>query len=90
VNLISILLKYGTKTTWPKKNPFLALDYKGRILELQEGLPHTVSEVMCVKCRQRWIAIRPSKTLLKELECPKHHVGFVIETGQVIDEEGIG
>ena len=45
--------------------------------------PHKTSEVICVKCCYRWIAVRPEKTLLKELECHKcGGIGFSIETGE--------
>jgi hypothetical protein len=57
------------------------------IKRFEEGLPHKVSEVICVKCGTRWIAVRPEKTLLKELECNVcRERGYVIETGEVIDE----
>jgi nitrite reductase/ring-hydroxylating ferredoxin subunit len=49
-------------------------------------MPHKVSEVICVKCGERWIAMRPEQTLLKDLECPNHHAGFVIETGEELEE----
>jgi hypothetical protein len=55
------------------------------ITDISEGRPHKVSEVICVKCGERWLAIRPEKTLLKDMECPKHHIGFVIETGEIIE-----
>lgn len=56
-----------------------------KILNFEEGLPHRVSEVICVKCGQRWFAVRPTATLLKELECNKCGAGFVIETGEIIE-----
>jgi nitrite reductase/ring-hydroxylating ferredoxin subunit len=34
------------------------------------------------------MAVRPEETRLKDLDCHKHHVGFVIETGEVL--EGMG
>ena len=50
-------------------------------------MPHKVSEVICINCKHRWIAVRPTRTLLKSLECPKcGKQGFVIETGEVINE----
>lgn len=53
----------------------------------EDNLPHTVSEVICVKCGKRWLALRPSVTRLKELECPEcNQQGFVIETGQPLDD----
>jgi nitrite reductase/ring-hydroxylating ferredoxin subunit len=56
------------------------------IIDIAEGLPHKVSEVICVKCGKRWLAIRPEESLLKDLECPKHHSGFVIETGEILED----
>lgn len=55
---------------------------------IDENLPHKVSEVICVGCGKRWIAVRPCVCKLKDLECPqcgKH--GYVIETGEIIDNE---
>lgn len=56
------------------------------IIDIEANLPHKVSEVICVKCGKRWISVRPEKTLLKELECPKCGAGFVIETGEEVDD----
>lgn len=48
--------------------------------------PHTVTEVICLKCLNRWISVRPITVLLKNLECPKCNCcGFVIETGENIE-----
>ena len=48
-------------------------------------MPHEVSEVICVNCKHRWMAVRPCITQLKELECPNcHEQGYVIETGEVL------
>ena len=56
------------------------------VIDIEENLPHKVSEVICINCMNRWIAVRPVKTLLKDLECPKCQIkGFVIETGEIID-----
>lgn len=52
----------------------LIVDYK----------PHKASEVICINCLKRWIAVRPETTLLKHLECEKCGQGFVIETGEII------
>lgn len=55
----------------------------GTILDLEENTPHTVSEVICLRCLHRWICVRPEKTLLKEIECPQcKYDGAVINTGQ--------
>ena len=53
---------------------------------ISDNLPHEVSEVICLKCLYRWIAVYPETTLLKELQCPCGEVGYVIKTGQTIEE----
>lgn len=58
-----------------------------KIVSNEEYLPHEVSEVICLKCLHRWIAVYPSQTLLKELECECGEIGFVIKTGQTIPED---
>lgn len=55
------------------------------IIPIEQNEPHTVSEVICVKCDKRWIAVRPSDVLLKELECSNCGQGYVIETGQELE-----
>lgn len=55
-------------------------------ISIEENMPHKVSEVMCINCKHRWIAVRPTNTLLKNLECPQCGLhGYVIETGEVIN-----
>jgi len=57
------------------------------IHSIDENTPHKVSEVICVQCAYRWLAVRPVVTRLKDLECPWcGKQGFVIETGEVIKE----
>ena len=59
-------------------------------INIEENMPHKVSEVICINCKYRWIAARPTYTLLKGLECPQCGLqGYVIETGEEIntDEE---
>ena len=42
-----------------------------------------VSQVICLKCLRRWIAGRPTETMLDDLECPScGSQGFAIETGE--------
>lgn len=55
-----------------------------KVTGIEANVLHTVSEVICVKCGFRWIAVRPSSVLLKELQCKNCGQGFVIETGQEI------
>ena len=55
------------------------------LTETEDARPHAVSEVICVKCCRRWIAVRPEDLLLREIVCPDCGPGFVIETGQDLD-----
>ncbi len=51
-----------------------------------EEFPHKVSEVICVRCLKRWIAVRPEETQLKDMECPGCRMtGGVIETGEELE-----
>ena len=59
----------------------------GEIVDFDELQPHTISEVICVKCYKRWIAVRPAAVFLKDIYCPNCGPGFVIETGQEFDSE---
>lgn len=58
------------------------------IVDISANKPHDVSEVMCVKCLKRWICVRPSDVWLKDIECPNCGAGYVINTGQPINEQG--
>ena len=40
-----------------------------KVISIDANLPHEISEVICLKCLSRWIAVFPEKTLLKDLEC---------------------
>lgn len=58
----------------------------GKVIDFDANKPHKVSEVVCLMCNTRWIAVRPEETRLKALECPNcGKVGFVIETGEELD-----
>ena len=58
----------------------------GNVVDIEEYMPHMLSEVICVKCCKRWISVRPAGTLLKDLECPQCGCsGNVIETGENLD-----
>lgn len=59
-----------------------------KVIRFEERLPHSISEVICIKCFARWIAVRPTTTLLKELQCPRcKEVGYVINTGEEINND---
>ena len=57
------------------------------VTDISEKMPHKVSEVICVKCGKRWLAVRPENVWLKDLECENCGAGYVIETGQEIVDE---
>ena len=44
--------------------------------------PHEVCELMCVHCYDRWIAVFPQKSLLKDMVCKCGKKGTIIKTGQ--------
>ena len=55
-------------------------------VDFEELIPHTVAEVMCVKCLKRWVAVYPTDCKLADIECPHcQKQGFVIKTGEEID-----
>ena len=55
------------------------------IHNIEENKEHTVSKVVCLKCLNMWIAVRPVGTKLESLECGKCGlVGFTIETGEYL------
>ena len=57
-------------------------------IDITSHLLHVESEVICINCKHRWIAVRPEITKLKNLECPNcGEQGFVIETGEVINSD---
>lgn len=59
-----------------------------KIDDIQKYMEHSVGEMMCWNCGHRWIAVYPSSTLLKELECPNcNKQGYAFATGQVIEDE---
>jgi len=58
-----------------------------KVINIEANLQHTISEVVCLKCLERWVAVYPSRAnILKKFECPNGHVGYVIKTGQEIKE----
>jgi len=58
------------------------------VISIESNLSHKMSEVICVKCGHRYICVRPEVTLLKNLECGDcGKIGFIIETGEEINEK---
>lgn len=59
-----------------------------KVLNITDNEPHKVSEVICVHCGKRWIAVRNFMTKLRDLKCPEcKNQGYVIETGEIITVE---
>lgn len=56
------------------------------IIDINQNKPHCAAELICVRCGKRWVGVWPEKTLLKELECENCGSGFVIKTGQDMEE----
>ncbi len=65
-------------------NPF---QKKHKVTDIEENKPHFMSEVICVKCGFRWLAVRQETVSLKKLECKNCGQGFVIETGEKLIED---
>ena len=59
----------------------------GDVVDIGANLPHVVHEVICVKCCHRYIAAAPVDLWLKDYDCETCGPGFVILTGQPIDED---
>lgn len=57
----------------------------GKVVDIERDIPHEVSEVICLSCLNRWIAVYPENVLLKDIECECGATGYVIKTGQTLD-----
>lgn len=55
------------------------------VIDINKNVPHKTSVVICLKCYRRWVAVRPTTVLLKELECAEYGAGYVIETGESVE-----
>ena len=53
---------------------------------IEDGVEHEVSELICLKCLNRWIGVYPSELPLKDIECKCGEVGNVIKTGQTLPD----
>lgn len=57
------------------------------IINIDDYIVGRMSELICVKCGQRFISWRPKGTRLKDIECENCGAGYIIETGEIIDDE---
>lgn len=48
---------------------------------------YEVGEVICLRCLHRWIDVHPVSVPLKDLECKCGAVGYIIKTGQTVEDE---
>ena len=55
-------------------------------IDIEEYQEHEVCELICLKCLDRWIGVFPTQTLLKDIECKCGEVGYVIKTGQTLEQ----
>ena len=56
------------------------------IIDFEKYQEFEIAELICLKCLKRAIHVYPYKTLLKDLQCNCGEVGYLIKTGQTIDE----
>ena len=59
----------------------------GKIISFRHKtyVEYEVAELICLKCKRRWIGVYPTTLLLKDIECTCGKKGFVIKTGQSLD-----
>lgn len=55
-------------------------------VNIDDYRPHEIYEAICVKCCQRWIAAIPVGVPLRDVECVNCGPGFVISTGQPLED----
>lgn len=60
-----------------------------KVINMEENMEHEVSELICLKCLSRWIGVYPSSVLLKNIECKCGHTGYVIKTGQTLEDDEV-
>lgn len=61
-------------------------DFEQYLEKKAENEPHEVAELICLKCFDRAIHIYSEKTLLKHLQCRCGEIGYLIKTGQTLEE----
>lgn len=59
------------------------------IIDFDKDEPHRVSEVICIGCVHRWLAVRPTSAILRQIICPGcGEPETTIETGQPLELQG--
>ena len=59
---------------------------ENNIEHIEDNIEHEVSELICLKCLNRWIGVYPSEVALKDIECKCGAIGYVIKTGQTLSD----
>ena len=62
------------------------IDFEQYLKKKTENEPHEVAELICLKCLNRAIYVYPEKVLMKYLQCKCGETGFLIKTGQTLEE----
>jgi len=60
---------------------------EAKVIHIDAALPHRVSEIICIKCGNRAVCVRPMVVKLKDLVCENCGPGFIIETGEQLPDE---
>lgn len=62
------------------------IDFEQYLERKAENEPHEVSELICLKCFDRWIGVTAVRVPLKDMICVCGEKGYIIKTGQTIIE----
>ena len=58
-----------------------------KIINFEQNLPHRTAEIICLRCLHRYQCVWPEEVLLKNLGCEKCGPGYIILTGQSMEEK---
>ena len=62
------------------------IDFEQYLKRKSENEPHEISELICLKCLDRWIGVTAVGVPLKDMTCVCGERGYIIKTGQTIVE----
>ena len=86
-----ISLKWEKTRCCPNCGSDMTVEECPAVVPIEANSPHDVFEAMCWRCGGRWIAVVPTETKLKDLECPNCcKQGYAFKTGQDIAEDNDG
>jgi hypothetical protein len=55
--------------------------------DINNNIAHEVAELICLKCLKRAIHVYSANVPLKDLECECGAIGYLIKTGQTINDD---